>query len=342
MKSRLSTFVRPGRYRTFRSRCASHSVALHEQHPSPSACQSVLSARHRHVFIPRHPLTLAMATDSSSSVPQSASEDASQPLAVIETENGIEAPPPSPIEQPRQVDTIAVEAVTEIATSEGATVPRALAHDNEACMNSKLASPRHKSSHSIANDPSYSSDVRQVPVLNHRRDAFALGDTTARPTSLQSAPRNASPEPASGHKRGISSTADFAYPPGDSGHTIRSPSKEEELSQLSKDANNTALISQQTTAVNTTRNSSDTSAGEDPLDHLVDDLGPTLYENLRRVVAAARPGVKVHFTLNVHNGNVPSRQRRVSEPRETKKQKDCSRTRWEYLIMEVRDVLVFM
>jgi hypothetical protein len=283
-----------------------------------------------------------MATNSSSPVPKSASEDASQPLAVIETEKGVEASPPSPVEQPHQFDTSPVEADTDIATPKGAAVPRGLAHDNEAHVRLKLASPRHKPSHSIANDPSYSSDVRQDPALNHRRDAFAMGDATARPTSLQSAPRNASPEPASGHKRGISSTADFAYPPGDSRHTIRSPSEEEKLSQFSKDANNTSLISQQTTAVNTTRNSLDTSAGEDPLDHLVDDLDPALYKNLRRVVAAARPGVKVHFTLNVHNGNVPGRQRRVSEPRETKKQKDRSRTRWEYLIMEVRDVLVFM
>jgi hypothetical protein len=342
LKSWLSTSVCPGRCYAFRSRCASHDVALHDQHPSPSAYQTVLSAQHRYTFIPRHLLTFAMATGSFPPVTRSASEDVSQSPAAIETENGVEAPPPSPVEQPRQFDTSPVEADTDIATPEDATLPRALAHDNKGRVHSKLASSRYNSSHSIANAPSYPRDGKQDTVLNHRRNAFAIGDTTAQPTSLQSAPRNASPKPASGHRRGISSTADFAYPPGDSGHTIRSPSEEEELAQFSRDANNTSLISRQTTAVNTTRNSSDTSADEVLLDHLVDNLDPALYENLRGVVAAAQPGVKVHFTLNVHHGNVPSRQRRVNEPRETKKQEGHSQTIWEHLIMEVRDVLEFM
>jgi hypothetical protein len=292
-----------------------------------------------------------MATDSLSPVPRLASEDARQPPAAVKTENGVEASPPSLVERSRQVDAtpvgaaaadtpLPIETTPNIATPDSTAPRRVLAYHNEAPLHPELAASFYYSSHTIANDPSYPSDVRQNPVLNHRGNALTYGGTAVRPTSLNSAPRTASSKPTSGHKRGISSVADFAYPAGDPRETMRSASEEEELAQFRRDANNTSLRSQQTTAVNTTRNSSDSSADEIAFADLAGEMDPDLYENLRRLIAAAQPGVT--FTINVYNRNRPDRPPEVDMPHEAMEQEVRPPRGWEHWYKKVRPVWMFM
>jgi hypothetical protein len=292
-----------------------------------------------------------MATDSSSPVPRFASEDARQPPAAVETENGVEASPPSLVERPRQVDAtlidaaaaetpLPIETTPNIATPDSTVPRRVLAPHNKAPIHSELAGSFYNSGHTIANDPSYPSGVRQNPALNHRRNALTYRGTTVRPTSLNSTPRTASSKPTSGHKREISSVTDFTYPAGDQRETMRSPSEDEESAQFRRNANNTSLRSRQTTAVNTTRDSSDASAGEITLADLAGEMDPDLYENLCRLIAAAQSGV--NLTINVYNGNRPDRPPEVDMPHEAMEEEVRPPRGWEHWYMKFRPVLMFM
>jgi hypothetical protein len=266
-----------------------------------------------------------MATHYSSLLPRSASKSPSRPPADFEAETDVEPPPSSPVEP-----------------------PGALTCDNRAHTCSEPSNSLHDSKHSVANNRLYPSDITQNPALDHRRNALSFSDTTKPPDPALSTPRNATSGPTSGHRREISRISDFAYSPGDSRHTIRSPSEEDVSVQFEKAneellarysiAKNRSLDSTQTTAVNTARNISDASADEMPLNLTVDVYDPAQWEDLRRVVAAAQPGVS--FTFTVRNGSPPSQNVAVKTPRVPKAGGVLSD--WLSFFVAVKDTLVFM
>jgi hypothetical protein len=322
------------------SRCAGQNVHLYFQCPSLLLYHSSLSTRNRQTFVPRHPFHLSMATHYSSLLPRSASESPSRPPAEFEAETDVKPPPSSPVEPPGALardnearstseDSSQLPADFEAETGVEApppspyAPPRALACDNGAHTCSEPSDSFHNSNHSVANNLLYPSDVTQNPALDHRRNALSFSDTTKPPNPALSTPRNATSGPTSGNRREISRISDFTYPPGDSRHTIRSPSEEEVLAQFTKAneellarygiAKNRSIDSTQTTAVNTARNSSDASADEMPLNLTIDVYDSAQWEDLRRVVAAAQPGVS--FTFTVGNGSPPSQNVAVDTPR---------------------------
>lgn len=156
---------------------------------------------------------------------------------------------------------------------------------------------------SIANDPSYPPDVRRNPATNHRRRARSAIYDTAPPNPLQDTSSSHTSQPASGHRRNVSSISDFASSLRRSTTgSVSTPGTEtpssEDLATLANLLTNILSYSSGTTAVNSERNFSNASSEGSPLSSNV--FGASEWAGLRDVVAAAQPGV--HLTLNIHIG----------------------------------------
>jgi hypothetical protein len=273
-----------------------------------------------------------MAASSSSIDPEFTSQGRGPSPVPVQTDAGAEPP--------YEMETHAnVEPTTHNTTTGDATTSYALVRDNEA--HARLQLYRILQRPSVARDPEQAYEILRFlvhrtyvgvdgmeregwqllpggggdagPATGHGQNALSGNDSTAPPIPTQSVPLNNTPGLASGHRRGVSTISDFAYQPCDSGFRKESPSEEtrsaaaiEELLALLNIARDRPLNSTQTTAVNTTRNSSDES--EDDAPSYRHDGEFTQWAQLREVVAAAQPGVNV--TINVYSRLSPPRTQR--------------------------------
>lgn len=239
---------------------------------------------------------------------------------------------------------------------------------------SRATEPLHSSSshtQSIANDLSYPPDVRQNPATDHKRDALDPDSHAVPPVYAG----NEAEAPASRHQRNAPSTADFAYAPNDparlgnpppSNHASSSrlvdlgpehqrqhsfdrnftmpgsSNQENERIQASTStsaAGHQRYSSTQTTLADSSRTSSITSS------HL------PVYawaQQLKHVVASARPGVNVHIDVHVaglpsqgdivyHIGNEPVQaQRRIARSHDLPRtHRPLSLLVWRWILNEV-------
>jgi hypothetical protein len=271
-----------------------------------------------------------MAANSPSLFPESACESRSQSPIPIQID--ADAEPPHEVDAPSHTD-----MTTHGIPTRSITASRTLVRDNKAHARSQLYRLLQKPS--VARNPDqayeifrflvnrvymgvdgaeqegwqlFSSDRGDTgPSSDHRQINLSDNNYTAQPNSLQWVLCNDTSGPASSHRREVSNISDFAYAPGDSGFKGESPSEEiriavatEEPLTLFNIARNRPLHSTETTAVNTTRNSSDSSVDDFPFNQ--PDGESTQWVRLREVVAAAQPGVNV--TINVYTGSLPPRR----------------------------------